>query len=281
MRQEVAAQDADQRFQIDVSIPCLAPALLEVLPVGLGFGEGLTVAAHVAHPRLRTTPVAVHTLWVFPAGHLHGLRSVGKAHRAPTPAGHGAEDDASTADEVGRTGEDLKGGDPAGHRAFEPGVVGPHGRFCPHTRRGGAYHFVAVAVGSQAGRWVHAQVGVGVDQSRRDPGIAHVEHLAGCARRPLTRGTNPADPTVFDPHAAGREPVASTRHHHGRTDLQVAFVWRDRVRFDRLSGRALDVLPRVQAVLSFRGTGHESCRDENSHPASLHPSSSWGARPPS
>ena len=244
---DVAAQDLGQRVQAQVArrrlavvagLAAAAAVLLGLqvavpgLAVFLCLGEGGAIAGEVAHPgHRRLAAAAVDALGVFAAGHLQAVRRVRELHRLHGGGGDVLEHHAAAADQVGRTRQHHHAGDAAGQGGTEARVLRPDAVLGPDLgghRRG---HLVAVVVGADARRRVHAQVRVHVDQAGRQP-LAAAVHDGGAAG--LQVAADRGDAAVAHQHVgvfqtlavAGQHGGAAYQHRAGRHGLVGAGIGR-------------------------------------------------------
>ena len=237
MDQDVAIDRAGQGVQLEVALAAgvagavalaglagLPPLALGRLrrglaatvpaPVLAGIDERGAVAGDVAHARgWRGALAAVDALGVLAAGHLQAPGRTGELHRLGAGGRHVAQGHPATADQVGRAGQDLQGGDAAGQGRGEARILRPHRMFCPDIggdRRDG---LVAVAVRPHARTRVDAQVRMHVDDAWSDPLAAGVDHAHACLG--LHAAADLDDPAVTHQHVGPVQALAGAGEHGG------------------------------------------------------------------
>ena len=183
-------------------------------PVLAGIDEGGAIAGHVAHARGRGGALAaVDALGVLAAGHLQAPGRAGKLHRLITGGRHVAQGHPAAADQVGRAGQDLQGGDATGQGRGEARVLRPHRVFGPDVGGDRGDGLVAIAVRLHARARVDAQVRMHVDDARGDPLAAGIDHARG--RIGLQAGADLDDPAVTHQHVGPVQALAGAGEHGG------------------------------------------------------------------
>src|SRR5690606_11325921 len=128
--QDRAVQNAGQGLVLEIAGRGRALAgLAPLVPLGLvvaGGDQGGAIAGHIAHARSGGGVArAVDAAGVLAAGHLQAVGGARHLHALHGHRGDVADGDAAAAEQVGRAGQDLEGGDAAGAGGVEAGVLGP------------------------------------------------------------------------------------------------------------------------------------------------------------
>ena len=183
--QDRAVENPGQGLELQVAGRGRALAVLAPLvPFGLVFArgdEGGAIAGDIAHAGGRRTVAApVDARRVLAAGHLQAVGGAGHLHALHGHRGDIAQCHAATAEQIGRAGQDLKGGDPAGAGGVEAGVLGPDRVLGPDLGGVGAGGLIAVAHPGDAGRGIDAEVAVDVDDAGgHEPAAGVDDAIAG------------------------------------------------------------------------------------------------------
>src|SRR6059058_361001 len=222
---DIAAQHLGERLEPQVTLRGIA--LLVLVPavplpaVRLSLAEGTAVARHVAHPGGGAAAPPVHALRVLSARHLQAVARPGELHLLHGPRRDELEDRAAAADQVRRAGQRLDRGDAAGDGQRDLRVLGPERVLGPDLRRDGVRRLVAVRFRIGAGRGVHAEVRMVVDQAGRDvlPGPVH-HH---CAGRRVHLLPDRDDPPVLE-HDRPVSDLLTRGRHDGRVPDQHRWI---------------------------------------------------------
>ena len=220
--QDLAVEDTHKRIHRQVAFGHVAAGAVIFVPLALilrGLDPHFAGVSDIAHARLRHIALrAIDPFGIFAAGHLEPVRRAREFHPLGRPRRDVLEHDRAPAEQVGRSGQDLKRGDPAiDQRARKAGVLRPHAMFGPHLgprRRG---RFIAVAERFHPGRGIIAQMAVDIDDPR--------SHIFACPvdlDRPGGGGKIGAADSLHYPVAehdcAVVDPLAVTIEHGGVAD---------------------------------------------------------------
>ena len=161
--ERLAAKVARRRISFVIGVP-----LVPLAAVVLRLDPRRTISGDISHPRLRSAALSVDPLRVLTARHLESVLCARELHGLHGPARNDLQDDASSADEICRAWEHLQRGDAAGQIARKLWILRPNRMLGPDLRSRRAGRFVAIAQRVSAGRRVHSEVRVIVDQAGSD-----------------------------------------------------------------------------------------------------------------